>query len=253
MVSKYDLQVKSVNSEISRYCRKTVELAAIKEIVNALSDKLQQHERLLKEEYNQLDTLNYTVWRKENTFCDDIWVFAARHPPGRIFNRKTPKTGSAQRATLSGIQNEIDSIKNDIRLICTEESAEIAIANALDALDDMQIFSERIKNLLRQLHISKQGSKRRKEVADCLKKGNLIGNRKQRINKCNCVLKNSPCTRGRDKEFEKKGKTCLRWNLLVSAHTKSACNVDTEKRLNFAVKKRSNVSLKFERKRRCLK
>ncbi|CAK9795112.1 hypothetical protein ANTQUA_LOCUS213 [Anthophora quadrimaculata] len=246
------------NLRLMKYISKNTDLKVIKHILTAKNDILQIKKRVLRETYEELDNVNYSVWATEDQFCNDIWNFSLQHNFKPFFNqypgiteisklhnckynitinKDIEVTNTCEGNIVLKLKDEIDIINNQIISIRNNNVEEDLKCCKL-TLDHLKSFSEEILKLIRTINISENSL----NVYDT--------STKQKHNTCMVEGFMSATKLIKQPNFYSCGLTekgFVSTSTTVIQGSKECYNIKKNMKFNtFVMKKRSLISLKFE-------
>ncbi|XP_011634181.1 uncharacterized protein LOC105425214 [Pogonomyrmex barbatus] len=153
-------RIASPNSVLIEYGRKSVELEVIKDTISMYRNNFLEREKILKEEKQKLDELNYQVWSLEDSLCEQIWQFSKEHDFFVIFQYHPfimetghcikQRSDYAERSLeLMNLSNEIDTIKTEMISLNQRRNVKREVETALTKLRKLQLISDDATELLR--------------------------------------------------------------------------------------------------------
>ncbi|XP_018349422.1 PREDICTED: uncharacterized protein LOC108752821 [Trachymyrmex septentrionalis] len=252
------------------YGNKYVELKITKDTISMYRDSFLEKKKILEEEKRELEKLNYQVWSLEDSLCEQIWRFSHEHDFAVIFQyhpfltncakpRSNCKDDTKKSSELIDLINEIDAIKAEMIDLNQGKNIKREVESALTKLRKLQLISDDVTELLKLICssqssykletismpiydeiISNNGNKvkRRKNGSDCAKQ--MKNDRSNFMPKKKLVFtipKNYP-------------ELSLERSIIFTANTiitnTSIESISNKKSKNFTLKKRSEISIKFQ-------
>ncbi|XP_025268071.1 uncharacterized protein LOC112639164 [Camponotus floridanus] len=151
------------NSLLIAYGHKSVELKIIKDTISMYQNSFLEKEKVLKEEKQKLEELNYQVWSVEESFCEQVWQFSHEHNFFDIFKyypfviktdhcakqKNNDKNDIVKDSELTDLINEIDTIKAEIFSLNHEKNIKHEMEIALINLQKLQLIADDITELLK--------------------------------------------------------------------------------------------------------
>ncbi|CAL1677172.1 unnamed protein product [Lasius platythorax] len=153
----------TLNSLLIAYENKCVELKIMKDAISMYQNSFLKKEKVLKEEKQKLEELNYQVWSVENSLCEQVWQFSHEHNFSDIFKyypfvmktdhcakqRNNDKDDVEKSLEVTDLINEIDTIRAEIFSFNRRKNVEQEVENALMNLWKLQLIADDITELLR--------------------------------------------------------------------------------------------------------
>ncbi|XP_011169586.1 uncharacterized protein LOC105202672 [Solenopsis invicta] len=273
-------------SSLIAYGNKSVELRLMKDSINMYRDSFLEREKILEEEKRKLEELNYQVWSLEDSLCGQVWQFSHKHNFGDIFQYHPFVTDNAKRGNykntdmersskLIDLTNKIDAIKKEMIALNQRRNVKREVESALIKLGKLQLISDEVTELLRLICPSESSCKFETISMPIYDEmvPNHVNKVKRRRNdpdrtkhvenvRSNLVPKDKSITLRTDKpplmhrkEFIFTTPTnypqlSLERSLILTANTvimnASAESSRNEKLKNFTLKKRSEISIRFQ-------
>ncbi|CAL7934326.1 unnamed protein product [Xylocopa violacea] len=242
------------------YLNKKLQLRVIKQILITKNNALQLKNRILKEKIKELENINNNVWIAQDEFCNKTWDFSFKHNFSPFFNycpnitkvnehhecryntiidSDAGKSNTCKENVLLKLKEEIETINNEITLI-RSKNVEADLKQGQLSLSDLKSFSEEISELIR-----------------------LITDTKHQLNIRNTSLNQNPNTciieefKNARKLFVNKSnfhnsilteKKCTPRSTKIIQQPKEYYDVKANVKFGrFTMKKRSIISLRFEK------
>ncbi|XP_076766721.1 uncharacterized protein LOC143433308 [Xylocopa sonorina] len=260
MMTSLNYEEDNLHLTHAKYFNKQLQLKIIKQILITKNNALQLKNRILKEKIKELNNINHNVWLIEDKFCNKIWDFSFKHNFTPFFNcypnitkvnelheceyttiidSDTGKSNTHKENALLKLKEEIKTLNNEITLIYSKNLEEDLKCCQL-SLNDLKSFSEEISELIRFINDTKHrlntsNTPVNQKPNSCVIEG-FKNARKLFVNKSNFhnyILTEKKCTPRPTK---------------IIQGSKECYDVKTNVKFGrFTMKKRSIISLKFEK------
>ncbi|KAM0727431.1 hypothetical protein ACS0PU_006763 [Formica fusca] len=153
----------ATSKSLFAYGYKSVELKIIKDTISMYQNSFVEKEKVLKEEKQKLEELNYQVWSVEDSYCEQIWQFSHKHNFSDIFKyypfviktdhcvkqRNNDEDDVEKSSELIDLINEIDTIRAEIFSLNREKNVKQEMESILMNLRKLQLIADETTELLK--------------------------------------------------------------------------------------------------------
>ncbi|XP_070160590.1 uncharacterized protein [Polyergus mexicanus] len=153
----------ATSKSLFAYEYKSIELKIIKDTISMYQNSFVEKEKVLKEEKQKLEKLNYQVWSVEDSYCEQIWQFSYKHNFSDIFKyypfviktdhcakqRNNDEDDVEKSSELTDFINEIDTIRAEIFSLNREKNVKQEMESILMNLRKLQLIADETTELLK--------------------------------------------------------------------------------------------------------
>lgn len=262
------------NNPLIAYGDKCVELKVMKDTITMYRDNILERKKILEEEKQELEKLNYQVWSMEDSLCEQIWRFSREHDFSAVFQyhpfvsdrakRQSNCKDDAERSfELIDLINEIDAIKAEMIDLNRGRDVKREVESALTKLRKLQLITDDVTELLRLICPSKFSCKLgtiSMPIYDEVipNNGNEIKRRKNDPGRAKQTKNDKSDLRSKKKlvfttPVQNYSQLSIERSIVFTANTvitnAPTQSTSDEKFKNFTFKKRSEISIRFHKHR----